>query len=385
MEPRGKGFGEVTGVGACGKPPPFFFVPGQFDRVRPDHHGRFGRQDPGPVFHDDLAVQFHEDRHIEAQQPAGLRGQGTGGENEFSGFDSRSRCERYPFDPIARRFDAHNPVPYDPAAAGSHAVEHPPAERRDVKPSATADVEHGGRVFGEKGELACYRAGIRQEIGAREILFQSLRSRRYVGPALTVHAQSAAAQAGQRFRLFFQLRNAAVVTGQEHVAPPVHSESVAALPGQFLHQVDASVHEPEHGEVGPPVAIGFGTVGAGQRKGRSVIDEHDAADPTANGQVIGGGHAGDTRAADDDFRATRHGLYPLDRSGVSAGLTPESARSDRTWRRFPVCGEKPYSRRGRGRASLPGLRRLLEGVGELKDPEFVLVPPHDLQPHGQSR
>ena len=295
------------------------------------------------------------------------------------------------------RVDTRDPVPDDPAALRGDAVEHPPSERRNVHPAAPAHVQHGGGIVREKGKQPSDRLRIQYEVRARQIRLQSFRLRRHVGPAVAMNTQGTATQAGHRFRIFFELRDAAPVTGQEDVAPSVHPDRVPTLRRHFLQQVDAPADEPEHGQVGPPVAIGFGPVRAGQGKRRPFVDEHDVPHAAANDEMIGGGHAGHARTADDDFRPGGHGCSLRVRASGGPGCRGIADRRAHAsaalgasvlgasvlmprQRVAPTC-----SCLGNGRALLPGPGRLFEGVGELKDAEFVLVPSDDLQSHGQAR
>src|SRR5262249_60407987 len=90
----------------------------------------------------------------------------------------------------------------------------------------------------------------------------------------------------------------------EEIAAAVQEEAVAALARQLLEQIDAAVHQRDHvvAGPGPPVAVALGGLVTGQRKWRALVDEHDAGDAAAHGQMIGSGDAGDAGATDDDFR-----------------------------------------------------------------------------------
>ena len=92
--------------------------------------------------------------------------------------------------------------------------------------------------------------------------------------------------------------------GGEEVATPVEPEHVVALHGQLLEEIDAPVHEGDHvvARTRPPVAIAFGGFVAREGERWPLVHDDDVAHASTHGQVIGGGHARDARAADYDLR-----------------------------------------------------------------------------------
>ena len=96
--------------------------------------------------------------------------------------------------------------------------------------------------------------------------------------------------------------------GGVHVAATVEQEAVVARVGPLLEQVDAAVHEAHHRIVGsgPPVAIRFGGLVAGERQRRQRVDEGDSPHTTRR-QGVGRRDAGNAGAADDDVARSGHG------------------------------------------------------------------------------
>src|SRR5436309_1567062 len=103
--------------------------------------------------------------------------------------------------------------------------------------------------------------------------------------------------------------------------PAIHHETVDALRRQLLQQIDAAVHEADHGvpRARPPVAVALGGLVAGDRERGLIVDEHHVPQAVAHGQVIGGGDAGDPRAAEDGFGGAHAGSLS-ETGGPAPGL-----------------------------------------------------------------
>ena len=118
-----------------------------------------------------------------------------------------------------------------------------------------------------------------------------------------MHAELAGAE-GLRFARHGPERvDARRIGGGEEIAAPVETEPAATLALDPLQQVDAAVHERDHGvpRPRPPVAVALRGLVAGQRQGVAGLDEDDAVHALPHREVEGGGDAGDARADDDDL------------------------------------------------------------------------------------
>ena len=95
----------------------------------------------------------------------------------------------------------------------------------------------------------------------------------------------------------------ALVGGGEQIAAAIEVKTVVALAGEPLHDIDAAIGHRHHGVAGarPPVSITLCGFVAGERERRQLVDDDDIAYAPLHTQMIGGGDAGDTGAADDDF------------------------------------------------------------------------------------
>src|SRR5712691_3467080 len=94
------------------------------------------------------------------------------------------------------------------------------------------------------------------------------------------------------------------VSGGEEIATPIEAHDIAALAGQLLEKVDAPVHHRDHvvAGAGPPVAVALCGLVAREGEGRALVHEEHVAHSAADGQVVGGGDAGNTCATDHDLR-----------------------------------------------------------------------------------
>ena len=66
-----------------------------------------------------------------------------------------------------------------------------------------------------------------------------------------------------------------LIGSQKDISSAIHMKIIVTLKGQFLQQVNATVHEAHHRSVwaGPPVAVSFRGLVTGERERRTLIHQ----------------------------------------------------------------------------------------------------------------
>lgn len=183
------------------------------------------------------------------------------------------------------------------------------AQLLTAQPAAAPGDEQGRDVRGKVWEVFLDQVAPAEEVGAVTRAGKSGEGRRLEGKpaASVVDTERAGAHSLRRVRRFEQPVGARRVGRGIVVAAAVHLDQVAAGPRMALEQIDAAVHEVQHGVVGPrpPVAIGLGRFVAGEAERAAFLHDQNVAHTVHDAQLIGGGHACNAGAADDDFGGQR--------------------------------------------------------------------------------
>jgi hypothetical protein len=92
------------------------------------------------------------------------------------------------------------------------------------------------------------------------------------------------------------------VSGHKEIAPPTELEHVVAFVSQLFQDVNATVHQADHGVpgAGPPVAVTFRGCFTGQSERGTFVYQDHIFDAVPHGQVIGSADPSNSSATDDD-------------------------------------------------------------------------------------
>jgi hypothetical protein len=107
------------------------------------------------------------------------------------------------------------------------------------------------------------------------------------------------------------MRNPVWISRNINVAAPAQVKDVIAFLSQAFHDINASVHQADHGVpgAGPKIPVTFGRFITRQREGCPFIDEKDVLHPVPNGQMIRRRNAGNSRTADDDISGVSLSMF----------------------------------------------------------------------------
>jgi hypothetical protein len=92
------------------------------------------------------------------------------------------------------------------------------------------------------------------------------------------------------------------VSGDEEIAPSAEVENVVTFVSQLFQDVNATVHQADHGVARPrpPVAVTFRGCFTGQSERRTFVHQDHIFDAVPDGQVIGSADPSNSSATDDD-------------------------------------------------------------------------------------
>ncbi len=143
-----------------------------------------------------------------------------------------------------------------------------------------------------------------------------------------MHAQRPGAKALAFSGSLLQTPGRSRVTGQKDITAAVEVKEVVTLHRQGLQEVDAAVHEVDHGVVGPgpPIAVALRRFVTGQRHGLARVHEDDVRHTVFDGEVVRGGDPGDPRAADNHIGGVCAHIAPCPLMAGDGGSCSESDR-----------------------------------------------------------
>jgi len=159
-------------------------------------------------------------------------------------------------------------------------------------------------------------ARVKNQVYANRLIIETKGRRKSVGQIARLINMVADRTDTQLIRFFYEalkIRDSVWVDGGIDIATSIEMKNVRAFMSQVFHNINATIHQADHGVPGsgPKVPITFGGFITRQRKGCIFVDQHDIFDSMFNGQVISRRNPGYPCPADNDICLTSLRVGPV--------------------------------------------------------------------------
>ena len=193
--------------------------------------------------------------------------------------------------PAAAGFHGFYPAGDEPDAVFSGLLQHVHSHLLSAEPSCAPWVDCCNGFSRDVREVPVNDLFPEEQIRARDRcveIVHLLGRILVVGVDAVVYAERTCSEPFSFFRRLSELFGFVRIGSGEQVTATIHPEDVPAFFRQLFHQVDAAVHECDHGIVGagPPVSVAFGGLVAGERQRGTFVHEDHVFDAFPDREVV---------------------------------------------------------------------------------------------------